>query len=833
MYRNHSSSVIRKLFQRYYKANKTRNIILACAIILTTILITAACSTFYSYLKLSKHQEMKETGTSANVILSRPTQNQLDLLSKFDILKPEMNIQTKMGSLVNNKGQAGIDIQMISSTNWEEYSGSLVDNMQGTYPAKGNEIMMSTWLLNRLGYSKPRNGMEVSLSVAISDISKNGDAEVQSLPFTLSGFYEDTANINSENNRIVFFSETFLREHPQEVPNLVGLLFKDTRHYHDKIEQIRASIDLDGNQQLIPSYDGKLNMNVKDSLVAVIMVLFFMFDGYLIIFNVAYISITRDVRFYGLLKMLGMTSAQIKQIVYYSVAKVAFFALPVGMLLGWGLSFYVVPLALSSYEGFSSIDRQVNLWVLLLALFFSALTLFLSYRAPAKKAGRISPIEASKHTDTQSGKQKSRGRHGAKIPYMSLKNILHSKKRLLFVVLTLFLGSTALVVLSTFLKSFSAEEYINAEVKYDIAMYNQMTRASFNPTEEQHFTPELLSQISAVNGIRELERTTVVSIFQHYSDSTHGEWLRNYNEFRAGVNEELRDKKHYEEDPKTNFWGLLIGIDDKKLEEYNRTAKNPINLSDFSKGKIALVTDINGNGIPIGVQIPFTVIDNNKSYKVKIGGQMTFERDAMNSGAAPWLIVSNNVINKYHSDAVIYSIKINAQKGKEQDVLNEVKLLTSGDSSISRTSKIEQAKAFADLKQSFSNLSIVIIIILSSIGVLNFINTILVSIVSRKQEFAVLASIGATKKQIKWLITFEGIWFALIAFVLTLIVGSGISYLVFNILHEYIGYGVFRYPVTSLIIYSGVVLLICSIIPGLLYKSISRSSVIEQLRQAE
>lgn len=277
----------------------------------------------------------------------------------------------------------------------------------------------------------------------------------------------------------------------------------------------------------------------------------------------------------------------------------------------------------------------------------------------------------------------------------------------------------------------------------------------------------------------------------------------------------------------------MIGIDDKKLEEYNRTAKNPINLSDFSKGKIALVTDINGNGIPIGVQIPFTVIDNNKSYKVKIGGQMTFERDAMNSGAAPWLIVSNNVINKYHSDAVIYSIKINAQKGKEQDVLNEVKLLTSGDSSISRTSKIEQAKAFADLKQSFSNLSIVIIIILSSIGVLNFINTILVSIVSRKQEFAVLASIGATKKQIKWLITFEGIWFALIAFVLTLIVGSGISYLVFNILHEYIGYGVFRYPVTSLIIYSGVVLLICSIIPGLLYKSISRSSVIEQLRQAE
>lgn len=833
MFRDHSATVIQKVSRRYYQANKTRNMILACAIILTTVLITAACSTFYGYLKLVKNQELKELGTTANVILSRPTAKQIELLASTNLLKPQINIQTKLGSLVNNKGQAGIDIQMIHSTNWDIYSKPLVDNMQGNYPVKRNEIMMSTWLLNRLGYSKPQVGMDLSLSVAINDMSRGGDAEVQTLPFILSGFYEDTANINPGNKQIAFFSETFLREHPQKTPNSVGLLFENTTNYKEKTDQLRTSLDLGENQQLVPLYDGKMNMSIGESIFAMLIVLFFMLDGYLIIFNVGYISITRDVRFYGLLKMLGMTDKQIRQIVYSNVIRVAFFALPAGMLLGWGLSFYIAPLALSSLEGFSSMDGQVNLWVLLGAMVISALTLFISYRTPAKMAGKTSPIKASLLSDTGSGKQKTTSRRGIKITYMSFRNILRNKKRLCLVVLTLFLGSTAFVVLSTFLKSFSVEEYINSEVKYDIALYNQMSRASFSPTEEQHFTPELLAKLFEVSGIRDIEKTTVVPIYQHYSDNNYGKWLQITNDFRKSINEELIDKTLYEEDPKSNFWGLLIGIDDRLLEEYNRTAKEPINVTDFTEGKIALVTNINGDGIQIGSELPFTVIDNNKNYKVKIGGQIAFARDAMNSGAAPWLLVSNHVINKYHSNAVIYSVKINAYKGKEKDVLNEVILLTDKDGSISRTSKIEKAEAFADLKQSFSCLSIVIIIILSSIGVLNFINTILVSIISRKKEFAVFSSIGATKKQLRKLVTFEGIWFAFIVFILTLTAGSIINYLVFSILRDIIGYGVFTYPLTSLLIYSGTVLFICATLPGLLYKYISRESVIEQLREAE
>lgn len=38
--------------------------------------------------------------------------------------------------------------------------------------------------------------------------------------------------------------------------------------------------------------------------------------GYLLIYNVFYISIAQDIRFYGMLKTLGTTARQIRKIVY-------------------------------------------------------------------------------------------------------------------------------------------------------------------------------------------------------------------------------------------------------------------------------------------------------------------------------------------------------------------------------------------------------------------------------------------------------------------------------------------------------------------------------------
>lgn len=830
MNRNSSSRLMRQVARQYFKANNTRNLILACAIILTTILITAACSTYYGYLKMAKSQELKELGTTANVIVSRPTAQQLEKLRQLDIIQPDMNIQTKIGSLVNNQGQAGIDIQMITTSRWETFNRPLVDEQQGNYPVHTNEIMMSSWLLERLGYDDPHIGMEVSLSIALHDPSQP-TALVERKSFTLSGYYENKSN-RSASQQVVYLSESFLQAHPQEPPNLVELLLKSTAHYEQKINQLQGALELDENQELIQVYDGQLNINLQNISVALLIILFFILNGYLIIYNVAYISVTQDVQFYGLLKLLGTTTMQIKHIMYYSVARVAALALPVGMFIGWGLSLYIAPLVLSSLNGLSALDHEVNIWVLLLAMVVSVFTLWLSYLKPVKVAAQTSPILASKHVEMAGSNSRMRRKTSVKAIHMALNNVLRHKKRLLIVIMTLFLSSTALLCLSTFLRSFSVEEYINAEIKYDIALYNQMSRASFSPIEEQHFTPELMDSIQEIRGIQEIRRITVIPVYQQYTDANYSEWLRIANEFRLGTKQRLIEKSQYEHDPKTNFWGLLIGIDNEVLEEYNRTAKTPISVRDFVEGRIALVTDINGSGIPVGAEIPFNTIDDDQSFQVKIGGQMTLERDSMNSGAAPWLIVSNDVINRYAADPVIYSVKINAKEGQQQEVLDQIIQLTQQDSSLARISKLEQSQAFADLKRSFLSIATVTIVILGSIGILNFFNTMLVSVVSRKNEFAILSSIGGTEKQIKRMIALEGVWVAVLSILLTLSLGSCFFFFMFSILRDQLGYGTFYYPTGTLLLYMGGILLICAAAPTGIYKFIARPSVIEQLRHA-
>ena len=118
----------------------------------------------------------------------------------------------------------------------------------------------------------------------------------------------------------------------------------------------------------------------------------------------------------------------------------------------------------------------------------------------------------------------------------------------------------------------------------------------------------------------------------------------------------------------------------------------------------------------------------------------------MNGGAAPWLVVSNKVIDQYRPDAIIYSIKIDSKPKYEQNILDQVMSLTEHIPAISRTSKIELAQSLAEVKDSLSKLSIFLTVVLFSIGILNFINTMSANVLNRQREFAAMEAVGATKR---------------------------------------------------------------------------------------
>ena len=99
--------------------------------------------------------------------------------------------------------------------------------------------------------------------------------------------------------------------------------------------------------------------------------------------------------------------------------------------------------------------------------------------------------------------------------------------------------------------------------------------------------------------------------------------------------------------------------------------------------------------------------------------------------------------------------------------------LTDGIPAIFRTSKVELARSLEEAKSSLSKLSAFLTVVLFTVGILNFINTMSVSILDRQREFAAMKAVGASGRQVRDLITWEGIWYFVFTLALSVTADRG------------------------------------------------------------
>ena len=121
-------------------------------------------------------------------------------------------------------------------------------------------------------------------------------------------------------------------------------------------------------------------------------------------------------------------------------------------------------------------------------------------------------------------------------------------------------------------------------------------------------------------------------------------------------------------------------------------------------------------------------------------------------------------------------------------------------------------------------------VLLIVIGLVNFVNVMLTGVVARKNEFAIMESIGTTKKQIVKILTLEGGIYALISTLLIMTFGNAFLFLVARAVPNMVDYAVFEYPVTLVIGLIAAIFVICLSVPAIVYKAISDETVIERLR---
>ena len=119
------------------------------------------------------------------------------------------------------------------------------------------------------------------------------------------------------------------------------------------VERLDKTLTLDKNQEINSLFDIQ-SENSSNTFIIIIAFgfigLLIVLSGYLLIPNIMYISVTKNIRFYGMLKTMGASPKQIRSIVRRQAFHLSVIGIPVGIILGTLISFIAVPYALEIFD---------------------------------------------------------------------------------------------------------------------------------------------------------------------------------------------------------------------------------------------------------------------------------------------------------------------------------------------------------------------------------------------------------------------------------------------------------------------------------------------------
>ena len=120
-------------------------------------------------------------------------------------------------------------------------------------------------------------------------------------------------------------------------------------------------------------------------------------------------------------------------------------------------------------------------------------------------------------------------------------------------------------------------------------------------------------------------------------------------------------------------------------------------------------------------------------------------------------------------------------------------------------------------------------IIIAIVGILNFINSMVTSVVSRRKEFAMIQSVGMGKKQLRKMLVLEGLYYA----GLTLTASYLFSSLVVGIVIRGMTQGgmtSFHFTLFPLVICTPLLVAFAVAVPYFCFRNLEKQSLVERLR---
>lgn len=837
MFGNCNKSVVFKLSNKHYKSNRVRNIVCVIAIALTAYMLITVFSLGFNYLHAYKMHQIRLLGTTGQASLNNPSDFQIHLLENNEDVEC-VGIREdviRAGNVEYKEADSNIyyAFRYYDKTEWNAHRVNAISNIVGDYPSSYNELMVPLWVLKKMGIDSPDVGQKLALSYKLDGIWHDEG-------FILSGYFDEYDNPAKDGSvGYILVSEEYAdknKDRETVLEKIADISFRSNMS-DEEIFQLESNLNLSEKQtfSLNPNYQS--GENYKIIILMGFIVLCIVISGYLLIYNTFCISVVSNVRYFGLLKGIGITRKQIREVLILEGVRMTAPGIIIGSVLGYLFSSFIIPFFLRNFIGGEYYPVKCNVWVVLGTILFTVFTVIIAMFKPAALGGKVSPIEALRF-NTVSDLSKTTKAVKKRVSWgrLALYNVVKDKKKSLLVVVSMAIGITSCVLVSTLISSISIDNYIEQNMGTGIELKNKTMALGYGEYK-QVFSEELVEKIESIKGVEHVKTVCQQLIIPDYSDETFGNYV-NSSEME-GV-----DKEYIVDNPEL-FYCQLIGMD---IDEYDREKYKDIDWEAFDSGNICLIPKDDNNPIPIGTDISYRLGEYDATaYKAKItdntgnmivGGYIdgSYSNYGSSRTIPPHFIVSHSYLDRIKCDGFISNIMIDFDSQLEQDINTEVCSILDecyDRSDIVVVSALEKKEGLKQTKISLYGIGGSLSMVIAIIGIVNFINYTYCRIVERRHDFTVMESIGVQKKQIARLVIYEGLIYYGFVMLVVATLGNLIVKGIFHYFASIVDYAIFTYPVLQFVLIGMFMLVICFMVPWVSIRRESGKSVVERLNHGE
>jgi len=834
LFGNSNGPALKLLAKRSLKARK--NTIAVLAIMLATLLFTSLSTIAISLQTAMQESSMRTIGTSAHAGIKRLSWDEYERLAADKDVK-DIGYSVIIGNAVGDRFNKTPTELRYGDAVYADLTFNAPDT--GRLPEQKNEIATSRIVLAAMGLPD-----EIGTQMELAFVT---DADIFTDTFTLCGVWDGDA---------VAYRQTMLlsKEYSdQAAPVIRGETDGTTppvgTGYIDVVMMMPTQWDIEKQALSVTSQYGlEERVSINDAygtatvslsnmlpLAAGIAVIFI--AGYLLIYNVFYISIAQDIRFYGMLKTLGTTARQIRKIVYKKAVRLSLVGIPLGLLLGWPIGRLLLPVIVNILTEDMRVVTTVNPVIFLAAIVFSLITVFISCRKPAALAAKVSPIEALRFVEQSGSKRKQRRSKRIGTIMMAKNNLGRNKKKVVIVTLSFALSIVLLNSVYTYVTSFDFDKFVADFSLTDFTVADTTVINSYAPYNTANVSRNFISQAESLNGLEEIGSIYLWTSKQPLSESD----LAHLQELAVSSDAVANDLGNYmvRQEHGVNVYGL-----DVFPAGYIQVLDGELNTEKWEAGTGVYVTPMRmmGDGslclYEPGDQISVPQLDGtSKTYEVLavVDLPKALETPLQVDMGLDYIFPTSELLgNMIAADQSAMKTIFNVNDENVLAAENWLKNYTANtDTALDYLSKVVLRQSFNGMINMYRLVGGVLCAILALIGILNFINSMTTSILSRHKEIAMLQSVGMTGQQVKRMLMYEGIGYSVLGLLCSLILSIAGSLTVVRMMGAELSYFTWHFTLLPVILCMIPLVLITAFVPIVCYSKMACKTVVERLRAVE